>query len=464
MNPIDDLFRDGLGGRKPEVSPDLWAKIKANKAPLPPRGEEIDYFFKDKLADRHGQVPAGMWERITAARGRRLRPWKVAFRAAAAILLLLVGYLALTNLPQDGSTDALAESAPAAVTTEQTTNTELIPPTDSSNDFGTEAGFKPGEEATTLKATDLQGQTNPSATTAAERQDLVTKRLPAAPTTTSSPAEEESTTKDVAESAGITTTTQPLPLRAEVYLPRQVAPLALQQLPSASFFPEPKRQYRPRVRKGSGFRAAPRHRSRTELLFGVSYSRQNLQVNSPDAVALRDARSVSEFPEAGYQITLRQTHRFSKNFHFMGGLTYAEIRNQYDYPLFGTGRDLKINNQIRMLEVPLLFGYSLPGKRLKVSLNAGPVVNLTTATRGIFLHPDFTDPLDLAEAGNYRKNVGMGFMTSLTTTYPIGNKEPFILVVEPFFKSYFSSFTQAGAPLREKYWVAGLQLGVRKGF
>ncbi|MEO0498212.1 MAG: hypothetical protein AAF141_12735 [Pseudomonadota bacterium] len=231
-----------------------------------------------------------------------------------------------------------------------------------------------------------------------------------------------------------------------------------------SLLPEPKRQYRPKARKAGSFRAAPRHRSRTELLFGVSYANQAFQVNAPEATGLLNAREISEFPEVGYQITLRQTHRFSERFHFMGGLTYAEIRNQFDYPLIGSGRDLKINNQIRMLEAPLLFGYSLPGKRLKVSLNAGPVINLTTSTQGIFLHPDFPEPLNLVEDGRYRKNVGTGFMTSLTTTYPIGNKEPFILVLEPFFKSYFGSFTQTDAPLKERYWVAGIQLGVRKGF
>ncbi|MEM9259619.1 MAG: hypothetical protein AAGA62_08225 [Bacteroidota bacterium] len=423
MNPIDDLFRDGLGGRKPEVSPDLWAKIKANKAPLPPKGEEIDYFFKDKLADRSGQVPAGMWDRIVAARGRRLRPWKVAFRAAAAILVLLVGYLALTNLPQDGSTDTLAESTPATVTSEQVTKSEVIP-TASSNDFGTEAGFKPGEDATLLKASDLSPQAGTSTTAAAKNQSLTSEKLTAAPTVTVPPNKESVPTNQV-----VSATTSPLPVRTEIYVPDVVAPLALQQLPAVTLLPEPKRQYRPKARKAGSFRAAPRHRSRTELLFGVSYANQAFQVNAPEATGLLNAREISEFPEVGYQITLRQTHRFSERFHFMGGLTYAEIRNQFDYPLIGSGRDLKINNQIRMLEAPLLFGYSLPGKRLKVSLNAGPVINLTTSTQGIFLHPDFPTPLNLAEDGRYRKNVGTGFMTSLTTTYPIGNKEPFILVL-----------------------------------
>ncbi len=55
-------------------------------------------------------------------------------------------------------------------------------------------------------------------------------------------------------------------------------------------------------------------------------------------------------------------------------------------------------------------------------------------------------------------------MTSLSTTYVIGKKQPFVLLVEPFFKAYPGSYTRKGAPLKETYWAAGLQLGVRKGF
>lgn len=457
MNPIDDLFRDGLGGRKPEVSSDLWAKIKANKAPLPPKGEEIDYFFKDKLADRVGQVPAGMWKRIAAARGRRFLPWKMAFRAAAAILVLFLGYLALTNLPQAANSDTYAEATPTTSIAEPATNPKTELPSKAATDFGPEVGFKPGEEATTIKAADFTAKATTPLPSALDLQNNSRAKRPASPAAASAVREQNPAVEET-----VRPTTRPF--REEIFLPTAVNSLAIQQLPTPALLPEPKRHYRPKAAKGGTFRVAPRHRARTELLFGVSYANQSFQVNAADATSLLNAREVSEFPEAGYQITLRQTHRFTERFHFMGGLTYAEIRNQFDYPLIGSGRDLKINNQIRMLEAPLLFGYSLPGKRLKVSLNAGPVVNLTTATRGIFLHPDFPTPLDLAEEGNYRRNVGMGFMTSLTTTYPIGNKEPFILVLEPFFKSYFSSFTQAGAPLAEKYWVAGIQLGVRKGF
>ena len=35
MSELDQLFRDGLGNRKPEVPADLWKKIKANKATIP---------------------------------------------------------------------------------------------------------------------------------------------------------------------------------------------------------------------------------------------------------------------------------------------------------------------------------------------------------------------------------------------------------------------------------------------
>ncbi|MFK8163172.1 MAG: hypothetical protein AB8H12_11970, partial [Lewinella sp.] len=230
--------------------------------------------------------------------------------------------------------------------------------------------------------------------------------------------------------------------------------------------PEIKRRHRVKTPNGNSFRAAPRHRFQTEFLFGLAYANQSFSVNDEANRLLLNAREVSEFPEASYQVTLRTNYRMGDRLSLTGGLTYSEIRNQLEYSQIvnGASTDLTINNSIRLLEAPLLLGYRLPGRRLHVSVNAGPVINLATSARGRFLHPDAPQPLDLATDGNYRKNIGVGFMTSLSSTYRIGNKDPFLLVVEPFFKTYPGAFTVKDAPLKETYWLVGLQLGVRKGF
>ncbi|MEO0731507.1 MAG: outer membrane beta-barrel protein [Bacteroidota bacterium] len=450
MNPIDDLFRDGLGARKAEVPDNLWDKIKAQKPTLPAEGEALDYYFKDKLAGRVAPVPAGMWQRIVAARGRKALAWRRALAVAATVLLLVIGYLALT--PDLSETPApLAERSPAEWNNSQVSTTPeetaLTPATTI-----TEAGFAPGSSAAL-----------------AEPAELTT------PTHTESPRAVGSTSdkilQDRDDSAGAPQASIPRPAqtaRAEIYQVAELPALPQGQLAVPALLPTPKRHYRAKARPGGAFKSAPRHRSQTELLFGVSYSNQQFSLNGSSVNnLLRDAREVSEFPKAGYQITLRQSYRLGERLRFIGGLTYASIRNRFEYErvVNGTSELNRVSNQIRLLEAPLLLGYALPGKgRLQVSLNAGPVVNLISAANGQFLDPNAPTPLQLEEDGQYRSNIGLGLMTSLTTTYLIGKEDPFLLVVEPFFKGYLESFTVKDAPLREQYWVAGMQLGVRKAF
>ncbi len=66
MNPIDDLFREGLSGHAGQVPTDMWTRINAGKTPVAPIGEGIDELFAGKLADRAGEVPTDMWARIAA--------------------------------------------------------------------------------------------------------------------------------------------------------------------------------------------------------------------------------------------------------------------------------------------------------------------------------------------------------------------------------------------------------------
>ncbi|MFT4749761.1 MAG: hypothetical protein ACI819_000185, partial [Neolewinella sp.] len=67
MNPIDDMFRDGLDGRKGDVPADMRSRVSAGEIPVVPEGEGVDQYFSDVLKNRTGDAPAGMWSRIIAA-------------------------------------------------------------------------------------------------------------------------------------------------------------------------------------------------------------------------------------------------------------------------------------------------------------------------------------------------------------------------------------------------------------
>ena len=101
MNPIDDLFRDGLGGRKDDLPKDMWQRIQAGKPAAAPEGAELDALFSDKLKDRRAPLPAGMWAKIMAARkpAGLISPGRIA--ALLALLLLGAAFLFWPEANQD---------------------------------------------------------------------------------------------------------------------------------------------------------------------------------------------------------------------------------------------------------------------------------------------------------------------------------------------------------------------------
>jgi len=436
MSQIDDLFRDGLGSRKADVpnNNDLWARINAGKNAAIPEGEALDKTFHDGLAGRQAAVPAGMWARISAARARK--PFTRWFAAAALLLLLLtaggLGYTLLQSEPGELPTKVAPDVMVAK--TEETGPKEIIridqlaaaKEDASSPAAGNTTGGQPAGPALSSPTATETGSLPTSVTAQEPVADAVSSPAVTAPVIAASVA-----TLD-GERFTLSTEERPLP-RVDVVPGRFKSTSALRGL-------------------------------QTELLFGVSYARQELSQQSPGSDLLRESRELSEYPEFGYQITLRSTYRFTDRIRLLAGLTYAEIRNELQYQLLVNGQTTSVrsNNHIRMLEAPILLGYSVPGRRVNVTVNAGPVINLTTGVRGRFIDPDLTQLQDLRTDGNFRRNTGIGFMASLTTAYQIGKERPVTLLVEPFFKAYPTSFTVADAPLREKYWVAGLQLGLRK--
>lgn len=408
MSNIDEIFRDGLGDRKPEIPRDMWNKIMANKASVP-EGEALDRLFSNNLRDRRAEVPAAMWGRIVGAR----RP--VAYRSYAVVFLLLLlfslaGVVAWqAHLPgtqvQNGAGSA-PKTAPHSLLPES--EARSAPQAIAPSVLEAPAGALNASEVT--KPPPIDQRAGPY-----ERFETVTSAI----------------------------TTLPInPLPVAETLPN-IGPVALAE--TGSFRKVKKPLF-------------------GEVLFGAAYAHQSLTPRGDGAQPLREAREVSEFPEVSFQFTARVNYRLRGRWGLLAGLTYAEIRNQLEYerPTLNGPELVRSNNRFRMAELPLLLTYELPGKKLQLSVNAGPVINLSTGISGRFIDPDFAAPRDLAESGAYRNSAGIGWTASLTTTYSVGNSGTTELLLEPFFKAYPGAFTRPDAQLSEKYWLAGLQLGLRK--
>ncbi|CAH1002422.1 hypothetical protein LEM8419_03304 [Neolewinella maritima] len=430
MSDVDQLFRDGLGDRKPDVPADLWQRIAANKASIP-EGEALDQAFAGALGARQAAVPPNMWARIAAA--RRTTPY---YRYAAALLLLLgltTGYFVWDTAPTldssplpDGRGTQVQNEVPVA----QAASTELS----TSNDRA-DAPLSPQSSSVDIG-------TVPPATPPANTAALASSSAP--------PIAQSAAAADAPVRAPRSATTA-----------RSVATLPADFLPVANLLPETGPVL---VASEGGFRASGRHRLQGEVLLGAAYAHQRFGLQRPTAQEQRTLREVSEFPEVSYQLSARLRYRLGGPWRILTGLTYVELRNQFEYEamLQGSPRLLRSNNRLRMLEVPLLASYELPGRRLRLSVNAGPVVHLSTGVSGQFLHPDSAQPRDLAADGQYRRSVGLGWTTSLTTTYTVGKQRGIQLLLEPFFKQYLGSFTAPEATLAEHYWMGGLQVGLRK--
>lgn len=518
MNPIDDMFRDGIGGRKGEVPADMWSRVSAGKGPVTPEGEGVDQYFAEALKDRAGDVPADMWNRIAAAgvpssagldqvfadglrdrqgevpAGMWDRIWKARttaplfyarrIMAAVAVILLLLSF-GWWALGDKGNEAASLPGNTALVASENTAAATV------SENSGSAAGAmtveEAGEEARLISEENNSSGTQIPLTERQETQAATTvtpegsidqpgtsndnpPRSGFVPTT-------EMGLNDGLQSAAETLPSQPTNTPGEVFTDgasRTAAALPLlgnrSAIQALEFDDELafklKHPFEPQPLAANSFRNANRHRLQTEFLFGAFYANQQFSAETDDQRALRNIREVRENPGLSYQVSLRGAYKLNERLILRSGLTYSEIRNKFDFErtVNGVSSLVTINNQIRQLEVPILLGLRIPGRSINVALNAGPLVNLTTGVQGSFLQPDSAEPLSLADDGQYRNNVGIGFLTSLSTTYVIGKKQPFVLLVEPFFKAYPGSFTRKDAPLKEKYWAVGLQLGVRKGF
>lgn len=506
MNQIDDMFRDGLNGRKAEVPADMWSRVRAGKTSPAPEGEGVDQYFADALKDRAGEVPTDMWSRISAAgvlvaagldqvfadglrnregtvpAGMWDRIWKArtaapvftsgrVFGAVAAILLLLS--FGWWMLAEPNETALLPAENASVVAAPISSSKDAV-----SVDLGAAAGANTVERAGPAKTAPQDNnngpkttasvitETAPTFTAAQPQQATASTALLAARVNATvgnpeiNPAETKPTSTTETLAANPTPPTS-VALPALVRTQTAIAPLDVKTAALTL-----KNDFNPSPLSASSFRAANRYRLQTEFLFGAFYANQQFSADTEDLRAQRNIREVRENPGLSYQVSLRGAYKLNERLVLRSGLTYSEIRNKFDYEdiVNGSAVLLTTNNHIRQLEVPVLMGFHIPGRRLNVSLNAGPLVNLTTSVQGRFLHPDSATPLSLADDGQYRRNVGVGFMTSLSTTYVIGKKQPFVLLVEPFFKAYPGSFTAKNAPLKETYWAAGLQLGVRKGF
>ena len=434
MNPLDDHFRRGLGDRQPAVPDHLWERLRAARPTTPLAGNELDDLFRMGLAQRTPPADSAIWDRITAARAAPTPPRTGRQLALTALAFLLIG-LGLYALQ---TVDA----------GEQVDDRTLVGPT-SSGQYQDRPGTlgpppTPGGDPASVPGDDSPLPTLDSKRSA-PNSPLPTPnyRLPTPDSRPSTP------------DSRLPTLDSKLPtLDSRPSTPDSRLPTLDSRLPTLD------------SRLPTLDSRLPPPPLRLELLAGVGYANQQLGTNGDEANrALREAREISEYGRPALGLEARLVYHAGERLRLLAGLSYTELRNRFEYEREdgATTTLLRERNRIRMLEVPLLLGYELPGNgRLGLRLNAGATLNVYNHVRGRYLDPAALEPRDLGESGFYRNSVGLGLRTSLTTTYALGRRSPYRLLLEPYFRTYPRSFTRADAPVSEKYWTAGLRVGLRR--
>ncbi len=465
-HPIDDLFHQGLGKYRAAVPPQAWEKIAANQA-----------------------------KQRRARNGKR---W--AFGGTILALLLAVPYFWLRPTANTELVEQADSSLQHSLAAKEAASSPLSPSEKSSAEFApvakaekvapaSQESFRPQSTTTASPSTNIDGTSNERATALGhstlnhktpKKLSLQTAAaLPPNSTELKPPTASHSTASHSAAQTVLTdqneakiqpfeqtVTAKELGIAKEaarqpfLEATQQVASLPLPRLaPYTRPLPQP-------LVLPSSFKKAQKKSLYLDLLAGLAYAHQSLTLRSEEDRSDLSAREVSEFPAASNTLGALINYPLSPALTLRAGLGYTLIRNRFEYEqLELVGVDsihttfVKSSNRIRLVELPFLLAYELPGKRFHLALEAGAIVNISAAARGRYLVASQLPPLLLEDEPVYRSRLGMSWQVGLTAAYDLGQGNS--LLISPSFRSYTTAFTQPTYNLEERYWLAGLQLGLR---
>ncbi len=422
---------------------------------------EENEIFRQKLQDYSSEVPEDMWERIQQKKLKR-RPLLLLFlkkRGYSLLLLLtlllggLFGWLSLRSGYSDDSTHAEKTVAADDFPVKKIAGT---PPTKSQN--------------TVTEIVPIQKK----------------KRIQPAPPTIRLPKIKAG--KAIEENHVLTETAggfqaENLAEIADETLQNneQPTPPVLHMLPTVLTFiqpdspevllPKPLPDYRkpPKSKPLEFYMAA---------LGGPGFNRQLLDAKRAESDGYQRRRAETENGRISWSAALRLTAIYNRRFTFSTGLSYSLINERFHWekypevrPLYlpnqtynQTGRRIKTTyNHYHFLELPLLIGYQLSGYDGGLSLNAGASFNLWFRPEGDFLAPG-EQPASFTknESGAYpafKKSAGVRLFGSAQIGHDLNNH--LRIMAEPFIYFPLTSLTRDSYSLTQKYFSAGLQMGLQ---
>lgn len=199
----------------------------------------------------------------------------------------------------------------------------------------------------------------------------------------------------------------------------------------------------------------------------------------------------SESMQVGFSAGVRLVKPLNDHIQLMTGLQYSQINQRYTYR---TENEIKITtvitrrtiirspgdtitftdtsqvqtigyknnvvkNRFRSIDVPVLLGYQFGKGSVKVGINAGVILNLSSWSEGVVLDTSMAVVPLQKDNSVYKKKLGLSMYTGVQISKELNNE--MTLFVEPYYRHSFDNITTGSQPYQQKFGTAGVLMGVR---
>lgn len=232
-----------------------------------------------------------------------------------------------------------------------------------------------------------------------------------------------------------------------------------------------------------------------DLFAGPGFAPRTFKNTSAESILYSEARLATEQGRYAWSGGVRMNLKLNHELAVRVGIMYEQIGDVFDYTdtlatqqstiidtfwsangtfLYTETRTIlilgtlikKIHNRYHHLDIPLLASYELPLGRSTLMINAGPVINLTSSSRGQILDPLLIPRNITIGEPNYLKayknNLGLSVYLGAGALIPF-NKY-FSGLIEPRFMYRIKPVTIDSYPIKENRHFAGINLGIRYHF
>ena len=116
-------------------------------------------------------------------------------------------------------------------------------------------------------------------------------------------------------------------------------------------------------------------------------------------------------------------------------------------------------NRFRSIDIPILLGYQFGRGSVKVGVNAGVILNVSSWYEGVMLDSSLAVVPVQKSSQVYKSKLGMGLYAGINVTKELSDDMQ--LFVEPYYKHSIDNITSGSMPYQQKFGTAGVLMGVR---